>query len=148
MDAHTFSATTTWNADANEGALATHEGLTAPFSGAPPLGGKAGVTNPEELLLSAVLACFVQTWAIFLKKLQVPIASPRLDGSCEVEKDPAGGFRVTKIDLRPHVPQELWDARRADVEKTLSLGEKYCIISKAVKGEGRTLTVTPSVGAA
>ena len=57
-----------------------------------------------------------------------------LDASCEMEKDPAGGFRVTRSTSSPHVPAALWEARRADVEKTLSLAEKYCIVSKAVKG--------------
>ena len=74
--------------------------------------------------------------------MQVPIENPALDGSCEVDKDPAGGFRVTKVDLAPRVPAALWESRRADVEKTLSLAEKYCIVSKAVKAS-LALTVTP-----
>jgi 1-deoxy-D-xylulose-5-phosphate reductoisomerase len=34
-------------------------------------------------------------------------------------------------------------SRGADVEKTLALAEKYCIVSKAVRGEGLALTVVP-----
>jgi organic hydroperoxide reductase OsmC/OhrA len=111
--------------------------------GAASLGGKTGFPNPEELLLSGVAACFIQTWAIFLAKLQVPIANPALDGSCEVDKDPAGGFVVVKMNLAPRVPAALWETRRADVEKTLALAEKYCIVSKAVRGS-LALTVTPN----
>src|SRR5471030_1145747 len=140
---HLFTIAATWDAELKEGRLANADGsLMTAHMGAASLGGKIGAPNPEELLLAGVSACFVQTWAIFLAKLQVPIDKPALDGSCEVDKDPAGGFRVTKVNLAPHVPVALWESRRADVEKTLSLAEKYCIVSKAVSGS-LAITVTP-----
>jgi osmotically inducible protein OsmC len=140
---HRFTIAATWDPAAKEGTLATADGsLRIAHAGAVSLGGKTGAPNPEELLLAGVSACFVQTWAIFLAKLQVPIDKPALDGSCEVDKDPAGGFHVTVLNLAPHVPAALWESRRADVEKTLSLAEKYCIVSKAVRGS-LALTVTP-----
>ena len=140
---HTFRIAATWDPASKDGTLENADGsLRAVHAGAVSLGGKTGFPNPEELLLAAVSACFVQTWAIFLAKLQVPIEKPALDASCEVEKDPAGGFLVTKMNLAPRVPAALLESRRADVEKTLALAEKYCIVSKAVKGS-LTLTVTP-----
>jgi organic hydroperoxide reductase OsmC/OhrA len=143
---HVFHASASWSPEAKEGRLKNGDGTFAvPFSAAPSLGGKNGFANPEELLLSALAACFVQTWAICLAKLKVPIESPLLDGSCEVDKDPDGGYRVTKFDLVPHVPKAVWDARQEDVEKSLSLAEKFCIVSKAVRGGGRDLLVTPKL---
>jgi organic hydroperoxide reductase OsmC/OhrA len=138
-----FTITATWNPAAKEGRLANGDGsfMTA-HVGAASLGGKTGAPNPEELLLAGVAACFVQTWAIFLEKLKLPVAAPRLEATCELDKDPAGGFHVTRIDLFPNVPAALLAERKADVEKTLSLAEKYCIVSKAVKGS-LALTVTP-----
>jgi organic hydroperoxide reductase OsmC/OhrA len=131
----TFSISATWDTPAKEGRLANADGSFAiVHTGAPALDGKGGTTNPEELLLAGVATCFVQTWAIFLGKLKVPIDAPRLDATCEMEKDPAGGFHVTRIDLSARVPAALLAERKADVEKTLSLAEKYCIVSKAVKG--------------
>ena len=77
------------------GSLASGTGhLSTTFGGAPSLGGRVDRTNPEELLLGALLACFVQTWAIFLAKLRLPIESPRVDGTLELGVDPAGGYRV------------------------------------------------------
>src|SRR5450756_2711080 len=135
MSEQVFTIAATWDPAAKQGTLATADGsLKTAHVGAASLGGGNGAPNPEELLLAGVSACFVQTWAIFLAKLQVPIDKPALDGSCELDKDPAGGFRLTKLDLAPRVPAALWETRRADVEKTLSLAEKYCIVSKAVKG--------------
>ena len=143
---HVFRVSTTWSPEAKEGRLKNADGtLAVPVSSAPCLGGKTGVTNPEELLLSALGTCFVQTWAIFLAKLKVPIENPVLDGTCELDKDPNGGYRLTKFDLVPHVPKAIWEERREDIEKTLALAEKYCIVSKAVRGEGRDLLVTPKL---
>ena len=140
---HTFTIVATWDSASKEGTLENADGsLKVAHAGAPSLGGKTGAPNPEELLLAGVSSCFVQTWAIFLAKLQLPIERPALDGSCEVDKDPAGGFHVTKMNLAPHVPAALWESRRADVDKTLALAEKYCIVSKAVKGS-LALTITP-----
>jgi organic hydroperoxide reductase OsmC/OhrA len=137
MSEQVFTIAATWDPAVKRGTLATADGsLKTAHAGAASLGGGNGAPNPEELLLAAVSACFVQTWAIFLAKLQVPIEAPALDGSCELDKDPAGGFRLTKVDLAPRVPAALWESRRADVE------EKYCIVSKAVKGS-LALTVTP-----
>ncbi|MEO8585235.1 MAG: OsmC family protein [Acidobacteriota bacterium] len=140
---HTFTIAATWDPASKEGRLANGDGgfMTA-HVGAAALGGKTGAPNPEELLLSGVAACFIQTWAIFLEKLKVPVATPRVDATAEMDQDPAGGFIVTKMSLEPHVPAALWESRRADVDKTLALAEKYCIVSKAVKGS-LALTITP-----
>ena len=141
---HGFAASATWDASERSGTLASESGhLTTSFGGAPSLGGRVDRTNPEELLLGALLACFVQTWAIFLAKLRLPVESPRVDGSLELGGDPAGGYRVTRIDLSAYVPAALLAEREADVAKTLALAEKYCIVSKAVKGDGREVHVTP-----
>ncbi|MFI5119696.1 MAG: OsmC family protein [Thermoanaerobaculia bacterium] len=138
-----FTIAATWDSAEKKGTLSNEDGsLTIAHGGAASLGGGNGTPNPEELLLAAVSACFVQTWAIFLAKLAVPIEAPVLDSSCELDKDPAGGFRLTKLDLAPRVPEALWESRRADVEKTLYLAEKYCIVSKAVKAS-IIFTVTP-----
>ncbi|HEY3348942.1 MAG TPA: OsmC family protein [Thermoanaerobaculia bacterium] len=139
----TFSISASWDSSAKEGRLANADGSFATVhAAAAALDGRAGIVNPEELLLSAVSACFVQTWAIFVEKLKLGIAEPRLDAEARLEKDPAGGFHVTRIDLFPHVPAALLDERRADVEKTLALAEKYCIVSKAVRGSV-PIAVTP-----
>ncbi len=141
---HGFTAAATWDATERSGALTTGSGhLTTAFGGAPSLGGRPDRTNPEELLLGALLACFVQTWAIFLTKLRLPVETPRVDGTLELGVDPAGGYRVTGVHLSAYVPAALLAEREADVARTLALAEKYCIVSKAIKGEGREVHVTP-----
>jgi organic hydroperoxide reductase OsmC/OhrA len=143
---HVYRVSSSWNSAEKQGHLSSGSGtLSTPFGGAPSLGGRADRTNPEELLLAALEACFVQTWAIFLAKLKVPVEKPLLDGRCELEKDPAGGFRVAKLLLVPHIPKAIWDERKGDIEKTLELAEKYCIVSRAVRGSGLAIEVSPNV---
>ena len=139
-----FKVTATWDVSAQEGRLANpNSSLSCMHNGAESLGGRGGKANPEELLAAAVASCFVQTWAIFLAKLRVPIETPEVEAETTIEKDPAGGFHVTRVDVRPRVPDALWSERRADVEKTLSLAEKYCIISKVARASAE-LVVTPT----
>jgi organic hydroperoxide reductase OsmC/OhrA len=131
---HRFEVGASWSGDAlGSGTVALPAGAPIAFAGATTLGGSGGKANPEELLLTAVAACFLNTWAIFLKKLGLGYAEPTLRAAGELGKDPAGGFRMQKIVLHVRVPAPLLAARRTDVEKTLSLAEKYCIISKIVR---------------
>src|ERR1035437_4042044 len=132
MAEQVFTIAATWDPAAKQGTLATADGsLKTAHVGAASLGGGNGAPNPEELLLAGVSACFVQTWAIFLAKLQVPIDKPVLDGSCEMDKDPAGGFRLTKLDLAPRVPAGLWESRRGGG------GEKVAVAGKKrMRGQG------------
>lgn len=143
---HVYRVSSSWNPAEKQGHLTSASGtLAVPFGGAPSLGGRADRTNPEELLLSALEACFAQTWAIFLAKLKLPIESPVLEGSLQLDRDPAGGFRVAKIVLVPHVPNAIWNERKGDIAKTLELAEKYCIVSKAIRGSGLGIEVLPRI---
>jgi organic hydroperoxide reductase OsmC/OhrA len=140
--AHTFDVTAAFRPGEREGTLESgSKSFSIPFSGAPALGGKEGLANPEELLLASLGACFTQTWAIFLGKLKLPITDPVVDLRGELTADPAGGFRMSTLRLEPRVPADLWEARRGEVEKSLHLAEKYCIVSRAVRGDGSVLKV-------
>lgn len=130
-----FSVSAVWSGDgAGSGRVRTDDGiLDAPIAGATKLGGAGGAANPEELLLAAIAACFVNTWAIFLRKLQVAYAEPALRVTGTLSSDPAGGFRMTGAVIHARVPGALLAADKPKVEKTLALAEKYCIISKVAR---------------
>ena len=130
-----FDASAAWTGDGTgRGELSLGEGAAAiPIAGSTELGGAGGAANPEELLLGATAACFVNTWAIFVQKLQIdhPRAAIRVTGT--LGKDPAGGYRMTGIVIRAQVPEALLARDRATIEKSLALAEKYCIISKVAR---------------
>ena len=135
VETHRFEVTAAWSGDgAGAGRVATEDGgLQVPVAGAIVLGGSGGKANPEELFLAAIASCFVNTWAIFLKKLALGFSEPSLKVEGELEKDPAGGFRFKRAVIHARVPAALLESRRAEVEKTVALAEKYCIISKAAR---------------
>ena len=134
-EVHRFEIDAAWSGDGKgSGQAALPEGAAIAYAGSTLLGGSGGLANPEEILMTALAACFLNTWAIFLKKLAVGYAEPTLRASCEVASDPAGGFRIHKASLRVRVPATLLAGQRAQVEKTVGLAEKYCLVSKVVRG--------------
>src|SRR5262249_23476642 len=98
VETHRFEVAAAWSGDgAGMGRVATEDGaLQVPVAGAVVLGGCGGKANPEELFLAAIASCFVNTWAIFLKKLALGYSEPTLKVEGELEKDPAGGFRFKR----------------------------------------------------
>ena len=134
-ETHEFTISATWMGDAMGcGSLRLPQGdLKVPIGGAKSLGGCGSGANPEELLLGAIAACFINTWAIFLKKLNVPYAEPSIRVSGDLGNDPAGGYKLLRATIFARVPAPLLAEQRAPIQKTLSLAEKYCIISKVAK---------------
>lgn len=132
---HLFTVSAVWSGDgAGSGHVKVADGtLDVTIAGAARLGGAGGAANPEELLLAAVAACFLNTWAIFLRKLQVAYAEPALRVSGTLSNDPAGGFRMSGAVIHARVPRTLLEAEKGKIEKTLALAEKYCIISKVAR---------------
>ena len=134
-DVHRFTASAVGTGDGTGcGTIRLPQGdLSLPIGGSKALGGCGVGANPEELMLAAVAACFVNTWAIFLAKLKVPYSEPAVEISGDLGPDPSGGFRLFRAVIHARVPAPLLAAQRSQVEKTLSLAEKYCIISKVAK---------------
>jgi organic hydroperoxide reductase OsmC/OhrA len=131
---HRFQVNAAWTGDAaGAGEVEVPEGASISFAGAKSLGGSGGRANPEELLLTSLGACFLNTWAIFLKKLGIAYTEPTIRVEGELGKDPAGGYRMQKAVIHARVPASLLADQKAQIEKTLALAEKYCIISKAVR---------------
>ena len=134
-EAHQFTAFATWSGDGSGcGTLKMSQGdVTVPIGGAKALGGCGVGANPEELLLGSIGACFVDTWAIFLKKLNLSYAEPAVRISGDLGPDPSGGFKMLGATIHAVVPRTLLADQKAQVEQTLQLAEKYCIISKVAK---------------
>jgi lipoyl-dependent peroxiredoxin len=132
---HHFSVGVIWSGDGKGcGEVAAGGGtVKVPIGGAAELGGCGKGANPEELLLASVGACFVSTWAIFLKKLNVTYAEPALRVTGELGKDPAGGYKMLSTKIHARVPSSLLAEKKAEIQKTLQLAEKYCITSKVAR---------------
>jgi organic hydroperoxide reductase OsmC/OhrA len=134
-EVHRFTTSATWVGDGlGCGNLKLPQGdISLPIGGSRKLGGCGVGANPEEIFLGAVAACFVNTWAIFLVKLKVPYPQPAVRVAGDLGPDPAGGFKLLKTIVYALVPSSLLASQKEQVEKTVSLSEKYCIISKIAK---------------
>jgi organic hydroperoxide reductase OsmC/OhrA len=135
MEVHRFTVEATWSGDGTGcGQLRLPQGdLQVPIGGSKVLGGCGLGANPEELLLGAVAACFINTWAIFLRKLNVAYPEPAIRVSGDLGTDPAGGYKMLAATIHARVPRALLSDQKDSVEKTLRLTEKYCITSKVAR---------------
>lgn len=128
-----YRAAAVWHGDGTGEGTVEITNSKIPISGSRDPGVRGAGASPEEILLASLAACFINTWAIFLKKLQVPLDTPALQLTGILGSDPAGGYKMLEATIVAKVPSTLLAERRAEVEKTLALSEKYCIISKVVR---------------
>jgi peroxiredoxin-like protein len=99
------------------------------------LGGKAGRSNPEEMLLAAVASCYSITYALLAERRSLPVAEIHVDASGVVERQPDRSLKFTSIHLRTKVRMDGGDeAQRKAVLEAAQRAEKYCLISRALQG--------------
>ena len=133
---HHFTASVTWDANERSGALASGTGhLSTTFGGAPSLGGRVDRTNPEELLLGALLACFVQTWAIFLTKLRAADREPARRRDPRARRRP--GRRLPRHAGRPLRPRPGGAPGGAGGRRGEDAGARREVLHRLEGGEGR-----------
>ena len=94
--------------DDNFDSVTVHAGVRSPLMIGPPpeFNGKESIWSPEHLLISSLSSCYTTTFMHFAKLLKAPIRKFHVEASVEFER-----------------------------EGLLAKAEKYCIISKSVKGE-------------
>lgn len=110
------------------------EGLEARISIPGKLEGPGIGTNPEELLISAAMTCYMITLAAILEKRNIPIASLTLEseGILTVEN---GNLGFRQIIHRPRILL-LTDHEKAIQTANLAAhrAEQVCMITKALRG--------------
>lgn len=97
-------------------------------------GGNGSGTNPEELLASAVTACYSITFGIIAANRKLPLVSLETSGTGFVEQNGAS-FVYTKIVVKPTITLEASAGPEMD-ELANDLAHKadlYCIITNAVR---------------
>ncbi len=135
-------AHTTWTGTLPEGA--GHVTLTSSGAGAYDVTfprrtaeDAEGVTSPEELIAAAHSACYaMQLSALIARAGGVP-ESLDVDATVTLRPDPAGGFRITTVDLIVRASaQGLDDAAFVEVAEA---AKQQCPVSKALTGVDVTL---------
>ncbi len=110
------------------------------FSAPPEFGGDPGFWTPEHFLLAAVASCFVATfWAVAsASKLDFQGIEVAADGV--LEKD-SGGFRFTKVSLRP-VAIIFAEQDRERAQRLLEKAERLCLVTRSLSS---TVELKPKI---
>jgi peroxiredoxin-like protein len=96
-------------------------------------GGEGNEWSPEHLFLSSISSCFMTTFLMFSKKMEVNFTRFECNAVGQVGLVD-GKYQFTQIVVFPKVfiPGE---SMRQTTEKALEKTEKYCLISNSIKAE-------------
>ncbi|MFZ0284613.1 MAG: OsmC family protein [Terriglobales bacterium] len=115
------------------------------FSAPPEFGGEPGFWTPEHFLLAAVTTCFVATFRGVANASKLDFQGIEVAADGVIEKD-SGGFRFTKIGLRPAVIIYA-EHERERTQRLLEKAEKLCLVARslscAIELEPKILTEQP-----
>ena len=113
-----------------------HSGTEVPIAVPPEFQGNGGGTNPEELLTSAISACYTITFGIVAQNRKLPVRNVITHALGEVEQAGAS-FVYKKITIKPKITLEA-GATEDQVRIAEDMAHKadaYCIITNAVRGK-------------
>jgi peroxiredoxin-like protein len=110
------------------------EGETIPrtinFAAPPEFGGEPGLWTPEHLLVASVSTCFVSTFRAVAEASKFEFDGVEVETEGVIEKL-EGGFRFTKITLKPQVT--IHDEKdRERVGRLLEKAERVCLVSRSL----------------
>ncbi len=97
----------------------------------PEFKGEAGVWTPEDLLVAAVNACSMTTFAAFWQRLGLPVLSYESEAEGVLEFT-EGSYRFTRVTLRPKIVVSEPSAL-PQVEEALEDAHRSCIISNSLR---------------
>lgn len=130
--ATTYSYRTTARWTEHKRGIVEAEGIprTINFASPPEFGGEPGLWTPEHLLLASVGTCYVATLRAVAEasKAEFHALELALEGTIEKQE---GGFRFTRIVLRPVVTIEKEDERER-MKRLLEKAERVCLVSRSL----------------
>lgn len=134
---HEYLATVDWTGG-REGkghAILPGSGLEHDIAVPKEFDGPGGGSNPEELLTSAITACYAMTYGIIAANRKLDVVEIHVEASGIVEQN-GPSFKYKSVMLRPRVklaagstPEQL--SLASDMAHKADL---YCIITNAVRG--------------
>jgi osmotically inducible protein OsmC len=137
------NASVTWTGSAREGTGTFRVGsgaLTAPFTYNSRFRGDS-MTNPEELLLSALAGCLTMAMAAAL--LEEDLGGGPIETSAELDLVPieSGGYRIPRMRLELAVSG---GGTQEQLDRSLRRAEDMCPICQALAGTDIQVTARPA----
>jgi peroxiredoxin-like protein len=143
---HEYQVTVNWKGSyEGSGSVSTKLGGTFPLSVPPEYKGKGEGTNPEELLTSAVCACYSITYGIIAANRKLEYTDLKVEAVGEVEQN-GSMLKFLAITIKPTITLAAGadDAAAALAEDIAHKADAYCVITNAVKGNV-AIKVEPTV---
>lgn len=124
---------------------AEHSGTEVPIAVPTEFQGPGGGTNPEELLTSAIAACYTITFGIVAQNRKLDVRNVTTSAVGEVEQSGAS-FVYKKITIKPKITMAVGttDDQLKMAEDMAHKADAYCIITNAVRGKVEIL-VEPEI---
>jgi peroxiredoxin-like protein len=144
---HEYPAVATWTGGREGGGTvrAEHSGVENPINVPVEFQGPGGGTNPEELLVSAIVACYTMTLGIILANRKLPVKSIETAAVGLVEQN-GPQFTYKAVTIKPVIAME-GEPTLEQLKLTEDMAHKadgYCIITNAVRGKVE-ITVEPKI---
>lgn len=135
---HEYPVTVQWQGgrDGSGSVTADRSNVSNKLSVPEEFQGPGDGTNPEELLASAVAACYTITFGIIAANQKLPVASIEVKATGEVEQAGAS-FVYKKITIRPRIVAnaDATDDQMAKIQDMSHKADNYCIITNAIRGK-------------
>ncbi len=96
-----------------------------------------GVTSPEELIAAAHSACYAMQLSALIARAGGTPESLDVDAAVTLRPDPAGGFRITTVDLVVRASAPGLD--ESTFVEVAEAAKQQCPVSKALTGVDVTL---------
>lgn len=87
--------------------------------------------NPEELFVSSAALCFMNSFAVFTKKMHIEFKAFEVEATGRLEKV-GRSFEITKINMKSTITIKD-ETLRNKIERALELGDKYCFVANSMK---------------
>ncbi|MGH8112296.1 MAG: SACOL1771 family peroxiredoxin [Rhodanobacteraceae bacterium] len=99
------------------------------------MGGPGVGTNPDEMLLGAAATCYLMTLAAMIERAKLPVAAMSFESDITVSVD-QGAYQCKRIVHRPRITLAAGasDADMAQLKRLVELADRYCMVSKALRG--------------
>lgn len=147
MPIHEYPVAVNWTGgrEGSGDVTAEHSGEHFPLAVPAEFQGPGGATNPEELLTSAIAACYTITFGIIAANRKLPVTGIKVDAIGSVDQSGAS-FTYKSVAVRPSitVSADATDEQIAQVEEFAHKADSYCIVTNAVRGKVE-ISVEPSV---
>ncbi|MBC8066542.1 MAG: OsmC family protein [Chlorobia bacterium] len=135
---HEYPVTVQWQGgrDGSGSVTADRSTVSNKLSVPPEFQGPGDGTNPEELLASAVAACYTITFGIIAANQKLPVKSIEVKAVGEVEQAGAQ-FTYKKVTIRPRIvaSADATDDQMAKITDMSHKADNYCIITNAIRGK-------------